>query len=216
MNIKGQVAVFVIIAVVIVGAVIVAVAFRDQLFGVGVPNELQPVFDYYTACIEQETRGAIELAGIQGGRLNPVAFEPANDYAPFSTELEFLGSRVPYWSRIDARGRFVQDVPTRTEMASEMAGFIEQGVAACDFGDFEKQGFGVDLDVDSVKVSVEDARVNVDVRSRLSVTKEDASASQTNQKAVVESNLDAYIPKQLVSIMMNKRMCSWRSMLLMF
>ncbi len=189
MNIKGQVAVFVIIAVVIVGAVIVAVAFRDEIFGVGVPSELQPVFDYYTACIEQETRGAIELAGLQGGRLSPVTFEPGNDYAPFSTELEFLGSRVPYWSRIDARGRFVQDVPTRTEMANEMAGFIQQGVSACDFGDFEKQGFGVDLDVDSVRVSVEDARVNVDVRSRLSVTKDDSSATQDNQKVVIESNM---------------------------
>ena len=80
------------------------------------------MFDYYTACIEQEMRGAIELAGLQGGRIELGIYEPGNDYAPFSTELQFLGTRVPYWSRVNARGNFVQDVPTRVEMANDMGG----------------------------------------------------------------------------------------------
>ena len=75
-NKLGQVAIFVIIAVVIVGAIIVVVAFRDSIFTTSVPSEIQPVFDYYTACIGEETRGAIELAGLQGGKLELGVYEP--------------------------------------------------------------------------------------------------------------------------------------------
>ena len=203
-NKLGQVAIFVIIAVVIVGAIIVVVAFRDSIFTTSVPSEIQPVFDYYTACIGEETRGAIELAGLQGGKLELGVYEPGNDYAPFSSELQFLGTRVPYWSRVDARGRFVQDVPTRIEMANEMAGFVKDGLSRCDFSVFREQGFDVALDVNNVDVSVEDSQVSVDVNSRLSVSKGDASASQSSQSAVVESRLGA-MHTQALSVYNNEQ-----------
>ncbi|MEK6896107.1 MAG: hypothetical protein AABX12_01455 [Nanoarchaeota archaeon] len=204
MNKRGQVAIFVIIAVVLVGAILVAVAFRERIFTKSVPSELQPVFDYYTACIEQEMRGAIELAGLQGGRIELGIYEPGNDYAPFSTELQFLGTRVPYWSRVNARGNFVQDVPTRVEMANDMGGFVKDGLSRCDFSAFREQGFDVTLDVSDVDVSVEDSRVNVDVSSRLSVSKGDASVSQSSQSAVVESRLGA-MHTQALSVYNNEQ-----------
>ena len=96
-NKKGQVAIFVIIALVIVGGIITFYAFREQIFAKQIPAELRPVFDYYKSCVEDESKTALDLAGSQGGFVSPGEYIPGSEYAPFSSQLNFLGFPVPYW-----------------------------------------------------------------------------------------------------------------------
>ena len=51
---KGQVAVFVIIALVIVGGIVLLYSYREQIFVKSIPAELRPVFDYYQSCVEEQ------------------------------------------------------------------------------------------------------------------------------------------------------------------
>ena len=75
-NKKAQVAIYVIIAIVVVGLIVLFFAIRGNILPQAVPVELAPAFDYYQQCIEQEARGALDLAGTQGGHVERVVPQP--------------------------------------------------------------------------------------------------------------------------------------------
>lgn len=192
MNRKGQVAIFVIVAIVLVGAVVAYFAFTGRLgLGQGA-GEFQPIFDRQKTCIEDATRGALELAGLQGGRITVGAYAPGSDYAPFSSHLNFLGSPVPYWYSLTSNGIFKENVPTKNEMQFEIASFIQDQLARCDFSDFYQQGYVIEKGNYKASVTLLDASVRVQVSQTFSVSREDASASASSQSVEVKSNFGKF------------------------
>ena len=89
MNKKGQVAIFVIIAIIIIGAIVAFFVLRGNFGASSIPAEFLPVYNLYSQCIEQETENALDLLGIQGGRINPEGYEPGSDFSPFSSNFFF-------------------------------------------------------------------------------------------------------------------------------
>ena len=92
---KGQLAIILIIAVVLIVAVIAFFVFRGGKGVESIPTELAPVYDYYSACVQQEAKAAADLAGTQGGHVFLPTYVPGSEYAPFSSQLNFLGFGVP-------------------------------------------------------------------------------------------------------------------------
>ena len=176
---KGQVAIFVIIAIVIVGAVLVYFVFREDLEGDQIPEELLPVFDYYQSCIEYEARGGLQVAGSQGGYIDVPPYTPGSDYAPFSSHLNFFGTPVPYWYYVSGNGLIKEQIPSESEIEQQLENYIEDGLRACNFELFYQQGFEVNTGNPEVDVQIEDENVNVKVNSDLEVLKEDVSARKS-------------------------------------
>ncbi len=190
MSKKGQVAIFVIIALVIVGGIVVFFTFREQLFGPSIPAELKPAFDYYEQCIEYEIEGAIELAGSQGGHVYPAEYIPGSEYAPFSSQLNFLGFPVPYWFYLSGNGVVKEQVPTRAEIQEGVAKYVEEKVnRECNFNDFYEQGFSVNLSTSKATAKISDGSVDVDVSAEMIVSKGESSARKTSHSASVKSKL---------------------------
>src|SRR3989344_4597175 len=135
-NKKGQVAIFVIIALVIVGGIITFYAFREQIFAKQIPAELRPVFDYYKSCVEDESKTALDLAGSQGGFVSPGEYIPGSEYAPFSSQLNFLGFPVPYWFYLSGNGVAREKVPTKQEIEKEVSDYIINNMQECDYESF--------------------------------------------------------------------------------
>ena len=104
MNKRGQMTMFVIIALIIVGSIVLFYVFRERFGITKIPPEFQPVFDLYESCVEQETEAAIELAGTQAGQVFMEDYIPGSEYAPSSSHLNFLGFPVPYWYYIAGNG----------------------------------------------------------------------------------------------------------------
>ena len=113
---RGQIAIFIIVAVLIVGAVVLIIALRGGINIGGVPSELQPVFSLYEECIEMETREGLNLLGLQGGRIETGVYEPGSDYAPLSSHLIAFGHNIPYWYTIRNNGLADENVPTTSSM----------------------------------------------------------------------------------------------------
>src|SRR3989344_3205879 len=94
---KAQVSIFIIIGIVLAVSIFIFVMFRYNLNNEQVPAELQEVYNYYSECIKQETKIGLEVAGMQGGKIKLEKYVPGSEYAPFSPQLNFLDSPVPYW-----------------------------------------------------------------------------------------------------------------------
>jgi hypothetical protein len=193
MDKKGaSIAIFVIIAIVLAAGVIVYFIVAGNVEEGDIPLELQEVFTYYQSCIEAETVVATKLAGMGGGRIDAGEYVPGSEYAPFSSQMNFLGSPVGYWFYVSGNGVVKENVPILDSMESEMATYIEDSLRECDFDEFYERGFNVTLREGEVDVNVNDDSVNVVVRSDLVVSKGDETARKTVHEAEIDSNLGGF------------------------
>lgn len=176
---KGQVAVFIIIALVIVGLVVIFIVVDKDDKIESVPIEHKEVYDYYSSCIEDNTRIALKVAGIQGGRIDIDSYEYGSDYAPFSSHLNFLGNNVQYWYYIAGNGLVKENVPGINDIEREIADYVALEINECDFSVFEQKGFVVErekIDMEDVEIKIEEKKVEIKVISEINVVKDGSSS----------------------------------------
>jgi len=114
-NKKGQIALFVIIAILLV-ATIGLVSYYQGFGPFGVPAKLAPIENRVLECMEDVTAGGIDILSVQGGYIALPEFEPGSEYAPFSSQLDFFGSVMPYWFYLSSTGEYKKQIPTITSM----------------------------------------------------------------------------------------------------
>lgn len=177
-NKKGQMAIFVIIAIVVVAGILAYVIVRSN-FGAGsVPRELSSVYEYYDSCIKEKARQALDVAGSQGGYVIPPNYVPGSEYAPSSNQLNFLGFPVPYWFYVSANGIMREQVPTRQEIEEQVADYVKEGIGNCNYDLLYQQGFSIEFGNPTVRVSIADDKTTVSVDANVIASKEDVSGSK--------------------------------------
>lgn len=192
-DVRGQVTIFVILAIVIVAGIVIYFVLRGGISS-QVSPELQPAYDYYLSCLEAQTGQGVELMGLRGGHLEIPEFEQGSQYRPFSSQLDFLGQPVPYWMYVSGNNFLREQVPTKGEMEEDLANFVADRVGLCDFSGFESQGFEVFVDDNpQVDVNIKDNEVDVSVSNRVSIVYADGeeifSADVNKQEVSVDSQL---------------------------
>ncbi len=189
---RGQVTIFIIIAIIIVAGLVTYFLVRGNIAVSGVPAEFRPVYDYYSECIKTETKAALDLAGTQSGHVYVPEYIPGSEYAPFSSQLNFLGFPVPYWYYVSGNGIIKEQMPTKKEIEKEIAQYVKDKIANCDFESFSLQGFVIEREEGNVNVKIEEEKVNVEVNAPLSVSKEERTARQTKEAVIVESKFGKF------------------------
>lgn len=191
---RGQVSIFVIIAIVIVAAVVLFFAIRGGIFGSGIPGEFQGVYDAYGECIMRETQNGLSLLGTQGGRIesNFDDFVSGSSYAPFSSHLNFLGFNVPYWFYVSGNGIITENVPTKSEMEGELENYIEGAIEDCELGEYYAQGFYIESGEPEVNVQIGEVEVEVSVDADVLVSREGESARKSAHEVVVASRIGKF------------------------
>lgn len=188
---RGQIAIFVIIALVIVAGIGAYFIYREGGLGSSGKGDFSAVYDYYDSCISQKTMEAVDLAGSQGGRLYLADYSPGSDYAPFSSELNFLGFSVPYWYYVSGNGVVKENVPLISDVQGDIEKYLEEGLKDCEFGAFYEQGISVELDNPDASVKVLDDKVQVQVQSKMILSKDGQKEVKEKHIIEVNSNLGA-------------------------
>ena len=128
MNFKGQVTLFIIIAILIVGLVVGYFAFRGTLGPSSIPADLRPAYDFYVSCLESTADEGIHLLGEQGGYIEVPEFEPGSAYMPFSSQLDFLGQPIPYWMYVSGNNLLKEQVPSKTSMVTALEKYVAERI----------------------------------------------------------------------------------------
>lgn len=189
---KAQVTLFVIIAVIIIGILIAGYMFRDRLFFSSTDSQFQEVYDYYDSCIYSTAQEGIKIMGSSGGYIDLPEFEGGSEYAPFSSQLDFLGSGVPYWYYVSGNGIVNEQVPSQSLMQNQLGDYIESELKRCDFSSFRLEGYEIDNNVNSVEVSISKNVVGVNVNSDLSVSRVGSSEIKKEHNVNVNSKLGKF------------------------
>jgi hypothetical protein len=190
-NKGGQVTIFIIIAIIIVAGIVTVVLLRSNLFAKQIPTSIQPVYKTFLSCIEDKALVGIDLLESQAGYIELPAVEVGSSYIPFSSQLNFLGSSIPYWYYISGNNIQKEKIPTKGNMENELENFIQERVRTCSFENYYQEGFEITQDEPIVTISIKNDNVVVDLSMNLEITKGEDSVSVKNHRVTVQSKLGA-------------------------
>jgi len=189
---KGQVTIFIILAIVIVVGIASYFILRSMVFEEPIPSELEPVYSYYLSCVNQEVLNGAMILGEQGGYIELPEFSPGTEYMPFSNQLGFFGIGVPYWYYVSGNGVEKEQIPSKDKMQEQLNEFLEEGVIECDFSQFESQGFEVNFDEADVETNIRSNDISVNINQALSISYGEMTWRGTKHSASVSSSLGKF------------------------
>lgn len=186
---RSQVTVFVIIAVVIVAAVILVLALRNPSVSESeVPASLQAPYNSFLSCLESDATLGIQLLESQGGYIELPDFEPGSPYAPFSSQLNFMGNPIPYWYYVSGNNIQKEQVPTKEDMASQISRFVSERISGCDLSTYYAE-YSIDFGEPSVRATIGSDGVEVLVSMDLDLSDGEDSVEIKNHRIFVDSKL---------------------------
>jgi hypothetical protein len=194
MNQRGQVTLFVIIAIVVVGAIAGYLVLKNKTdsSNTKIPAEIQPVYDYVSDCIKQSGDYAINKVSFYGG------------YNSLPSEVLNINSTVPYW--VFDNNSYV---PSQEFVNSELSKAFMGAFPVCinEFKDLS--GFKVTASVFSVKSSFSNQEVGFELNYPLKIVKAEETFNLDNfneikisskfgamynvAKEIAESSTDKYL-----------------------
>ncbi len=167
---KGQVTIFIILAIIVVVAGVSIYLFRDTIITNKIPVSIEPVQINFLNCIERGTLTGISILESKGGYIENPDFVPGSVYMPFSSELNFVGTQIPYWHYISGNNIEMEQIPSIDEMNKQLESYLENKLMNCNFEIYENQGYEIEADVPKVDVKIKNNNVQIDVDMDLSVS----------------------------------------------
>jgi len=189
-NRKGQVTIFIIIAIVIIAAVAAFFIFRSNLSPTTqIPQEFQPAYNTFLSCLQNNLQSGISILESQGGYIYLPQFEPGSLYSPFSSQLNFLGNPIPYWFYVSGNNIAKQQVPSQSLMQTQLAQYVNQVARNCDFGSFTDQNFLIQMGNPTASIAINPDQVQLTLNMDLSLNRGNDSAVVNVHKITVNSEL---------------------------
>ena len=188
---RGQVTIFIILAIVIVAGIALFFYFRSEIELFNIPPIFRPVENFYLDCVKSYTETGISLLGENSGYIYWSNFEPGNDYSPTSNQLDFFGTGIPFWYYASGKDIVKEQVPTKQDMEQQLEKYLDENLK-CDFSSFSSQGFAINLSKPEIDVEISDSEVKVDVSAELRAEFEDESFNIRNHETVVKSKLGKF------------------------
>jgi len=186
---KGQVTIFIIIAIVLVAAVAGYFIFRDKISISKVPVSMQPVYTSFLSCLEEDALVGANILMSQGGYIELPEFESGSAYMPFSSQLNFLGNPIPYWYYVSGNNIEKEQVPSKRDMEKELEDFIEGKILECAFDTYYNQGFEIYLDEPKARVEIQDKQIEIKLNMDLTINKEEETVLAKSHSVVASSRL---------------------------
>lgn len=192
-NRGGQATIFIIVALVIVAGILIFFSVRERVIAPGgVAAEFSGIYDTYSSCIEEKTKEALDLAGNQGGRIYTEGYVPGSEYAPYASQLNFLGFPVPYWYYIAGNGVVREQVPSKAGIEGEIARYVADRMRDCNYDAFYSKGYAIDFGAPEVKATIGETSVDVSVKAKVIASLENASAVKEQHDISVQSKFGKF------------------------
>ncbi len=188
-NKRGQVTIFILIAILIVAGIIIYFTLKSSFVSVQIPSEMQPVYTSFLACLDQDIEIGISLLETHAGYIELPEFEAGSEYAPFSSQLNFLGNPIPYWYYVSGNNIEKEQIPTQKDMESQLEEFIDSRIRDCEFQTYRDQGFAFSLGEPESDVSILLNSVEVSLDMDITIEKGGESVFIKNHDVTFNSKL---------------------------
>lgn len=188
-NHRGQMTLFILLAVIIVAIVALFFIFKGRIGGGGIPSDMEPVYNTFIECLKEDLATGVNVLESQGGYVYLPDYEEGSEYMPFSSQLNFLGNPLPYWYYVSGNNIEREQVPSKEDMEKELERFIETETRACYFDNYYLQGFDILMEEPDAKVTIKDDEVILDLEMDFSVSRGEEDYVAREHKVVLDSEL---------------------------
>jgi len=180
MNKRGQIAIFVIVALVIVGVILVIFAY-PRLSSIISPGEFSPE-QYLRDCIQPNVKGAIELLANQGGEQNPVGY------------INYLDTKVKYLCYISGYYKpcLVMQPLLITTFENELSKILTPKADACARSlvtEYERRGYSVSASGLTSNISLGPGKVKIVFNAPMTITSADTTRTFDKFDASIDSKI---------------------------
>ncbi len=188
-NKSGQVTIFIIIAIMIVGAILLFLFFRSDFASKIGGGEEKSAQSFLSLCLEDKIQEAIKLLGKQGGNINPTFAKTFRfeEEATF-TDISYLCyNQNYYYPCINQQPMLIQ------HLEEEIKDYISDDVERC-FDEYtsdlqENQGYVVEVRGGGFDVELIEKKVVVTINKKITLTKSGKTSSQENFEIILPTNL---------------------------
>jgi len=188
-NKRGQVTIFIIIALVLVALVGGYFILKNVIKNEVVPESVSPIQVSFLSCLEEAANTGISLVETTGGYIDLPTFEPGSRYQPFSSQLTFAGVEIPYWYYMSGSNFPRENVPSKEFIEDEIAKFVERRIISCDLDRYVDEGFIIFRGNPTAEVLITNGEVKVNLKMDLTVEKGTESFLIKDHEFVVKSVL---------------------------
>jgi len=187
---KGaQVAIFIIVALVIVVLVASYFIFKDKIQKTTVPDNFQRIENSFLSCAESQASEGILLLETQGGYIYLPEYQTGSMYSPFSSYMNFMGIDIPYWYYLSAANLPKEQVPTKEYMEKDLEKFLQTVVKTCSFNEYINEGYDISKNEPEVDINIQDNVVKVNINMKIEVARGEEFYSFENHAISIDSNL---------------------------
>lgn len=191
---RGQVTVYIILGIIVIALFLITTYIRDKNLldrtneNIEINAQTLPAHTRVEECVTNIAREGVNILGAQGGKINVESQKSLNPRVPFGSSLDVFGNgalNVPYWFYRTSNGINTQEVPTISNMESELEAYIEENIIFCYEDLKELDQYTVDYEGETnVNVEIQNTKILVSVESPLTVAIDDVT-SQLNSFSLV-------------------------------
>ena len=175
-NKRGQVTIFIIIAIIIVGAVAAFFALRDSLNIGGIPASVEPIHTNILSCLEETTEEGLDYLALQGGYYE----------VPKAISISYFTEDIPYYYLNSKKY-----IPSIEIVEEELENYIHNYLSNClEFDSFREQGYEVNEGDLLVSVNIREDKIRTKLDYPLTITKGESTKRLREFEILTDSNLE--------------------------
>ncbi len=189
-NKKGQVTIFVILAIIVIASgILITVNYQKIFPNKTLSDDTAIISDYISDCIAQKTEEGMKIMSVQAGYINLPEFEQGSEYMPFSSQLNFLGTRIPYWFYFSGNNLQRMQKPSLEKMEEELAGYVNDSVYQCVPENLDVFGFDIHYDLEKdTKVKINEKNIQTTVQWKVTVNYEGKTVNLDEHTAQLDTH----------------------------
>jgi len=175
---KGQVTIFIIVAIMLIGTII-GFFFIKEPNGSGqtqeIPKNFDSFYNNFLSCLEKTSNEGIYYIAKHGGYYN----------VPSESSIVYFTENVPYYYLGS-----INYVPSINIIEKELGKYISSNLEECLFlENFEDQGFDIETGKYSVLTKINDESVNVEILNIITISNKEDSIQLKGTKLNLNYNL---------------------------
>ena len=186
---RGQITIFVILAIIVVAIAVLIFTISNSTRTLDLSPNIEPVYNSFLLCLEENLVTGASILGSQAGYIEVPEFDPGSRYMPFSSQLDFVGSPVPYWYYISGNNLQKEQIPSEREMEEQLEEFLEKEMDNCLFDEFYEQGYYVDYLIPEASIDIQEEKINLILDMPLNIANYEESVLINEHEFSINSNL---------------------------
>lgn len=187
-NKRGQVAMFIIIGVLVIGVIVLFFLFKSGVIPYGEGGRETNPDSFLKSCIEEKIEETVKTISLQGGNMNPVFYKRFK----FLEEGYFVNISYLCYNQNYYLPCINQEPMLIQHLKDEIENEIKSQVESCfsELGNsLENEGYVVDAVYREFEVDLLPKKVAVEINSELTLTKTNESFRYENFTVVVPSRI---------------------------